>query len=121
LSIKNSWNISKSENLLIKICEPEIVRKLQKNCLQLSSKIPVQIYSSEKTTVSVIFRVIFTVHLLLTMMNFVLLLEQDWNLPLSYFSNLLLLCHILATGIKLPGAVTDFNQQVVQAVALKFN
>jgi hypothetical protein len=28
---------------------------------------------------------------------------------------------MLATGIKLPGAVTDFNQQVVEAVELKFN
>jgi len=27
---------------------------------------------------------------------------------------------MLATGIKLPGAVTDFNQQVVEAVTLKF-
>jgi len=26
---------------------------------------------------------------------------------------------MLATGIKLPGAVTDFNQQVVEAVAIK--
>jgi len=53
-------------------------------------------------------------------MNSALLLQQDWNLPPSYFPNLLLLCHMLATGIKLPGAVTDFNQQVVEAVALKF-
>jgi len=53
-------------------------------------------------------------------MNSALLIKQDWNLPPSYFSNLLLLCHMLAIGIKLPGAVTDFNQQVVEAVTLKF-
>jgi len=58
-------------------------------------------------------------NLVLTIMNSVLVLKQDWNLPPSYFSNLLLLCHMLATGIKLPGAVTDFNQQVVEAVAIK--
>jgi hypothetical protein len=53
-------------------------------------------------------------------MNSVLLLKQDWNLPPSYFSNLLLICHMLGTGIKLPGAVTDFIQRVFEAVALKF-
>jgi hypothetical protein len=53
-------------------------------------------------------------------MSSVQLLQQEWNLPPSYFSNLLLICHMLATGIKLPGAVTDFNQRVVEAVALKF-
>ena len=33
LNIKKPWDISKSENLVIKICEPEIVKKLRKNCL----------------------------------------------------------------------------------------
>ena len=56
----------------------------------------------------------------MTIMNSVLLLQQDWNLPPSYFSNLLLICHMLASGIKLPGAVIDFNQRVFEAVALKF-
>ena len=53
-------------------------------------------------------------------MNTILLMKQDWNLPPSYFSNLLLVCHLVVTGIKLPGAMTDFNQQVVEAVSLKF-
>jgi len=53
-------------------------------------------------------------------MNSALLIKQDWNLPPSYFSNLLLVCHMLASGVKLPGAVTDFNQRVFEAVALKF-
>jgi hypothetical protein len=59
--------------------------------------------------------------MILTILNSVLLMQQDWNLPPSYFSNLLLICHMLATGIKLPGAVTDFNQRVFEAVALKFD
>ena len=78
-------------------------------------------YGTEKTINTVIFRVLFTVNLILTITNSVLLLKQDWNLPPSYFANLLLLCHMLVTGIKLPGAVTDFNQQVVEAVALKLS
>jgi len=53
-------------------------------------------------------------------MSSVLLFKEEWNLPPSYFSNTLLLCHMLATGIKLPGAVTEFNRQVVEAVTLKF-
>jgi hypothetical protein len=61
-----------------------------------------------------------TVNVLLTIMNSARLIKQDWNLPPSYFTYLLLLCHMLAIGIKLPGAVTDFNQQVVEAVTLKF-
>jgi len=27
---------------------------------------------------------------------------------------------MLATGIKLPGAATEFNQQIIEAIALKF-
>jgi len=106
---------------MIKICEPEIVRKLQKNCLQLSYKIPVQIHTFEKTILTAISRTLLTVNVLLTTTSSVLLPSQDWNLPPSYFPNLLLLCHIFATGIKLPGAVAEFNQRVVGAVALKFD
>ena len=77
-------------------------------------------YGIEKTIIIVIFRVLLIVNLILTITNSVLLLKQDWNLPPSYFSTLLLLCHMLATGIKLPGAVSDFNQQVIEAITLKF-
>jgi len=76
-------------------------------------------YRIEKILITVIFRVLLLVNLILMILNSALLIKQDWNLPPSYFSNLLLLCHMLATGIKLPGAVIDFNQRVVAAVTLK--
>ena len=66
-------------------------------------------YAIEKIMVTVIIRVLLVVNLILTIMNSASIIKLNWNPPPSYFSNLLLLCHILATGIKLPGAVTDFN------------
>ena len=77
-------------------------------------------YDLEKTIFTVVFQVLLIVNLILTIMNTVLLMKQDWNLPPSYFSNLLLICHMVVTGIKLPGAMTDFNQQVAEALSLKF-
>ena len=58
------------------------------------------------------------VNLILTIMNSILTAKIEWNPPPSYFSNLLLLIHMLATGLNLPGAVADFNQQVIKAITL---
>ena len=77
-------------------------------------------YGIEQIIVTVFIRVLLVVNLILTVMNSALIIKLDWNPPPSYFSNLLLLCHFLATGLKLPGAVEDFNMQVVNAVTLKF-
>ena len=78
-------------------------------------------YMIEKTIVTAIFRVLLIMNSILTIINSVLLVRQNWNLPPSYFSDLLLLCHMLSTGIKLPGAVIYFNQRVIEAVTLKLD
>ena len=118
--IKKPWNITENEHVIIEICEPEIIQKLRGNCLQLSQKIPVQMYAIEQIIITVFIHVLLVVNLLLTIMNSSLIIQLNWNPPPTYFSNVLLLCHMLVTGIKLPGAVTQFNQQVVNAVTLKF-
>jgi len=53
-------------------------------------------------------------------MNSVLVKKLEWNLHPNYVANLLLICHIFATGTKLPGAVAHFNRQIVEAVTFNF-
>jgi hypothetical protein len=81
---------------------------------------PIQIYKIEKVAITVFIQGLFVVNLILTILNAALILKLSWNPPPGYFSNLLLLCHMLATGLKLPGGVTDFNEQIVKAVTLNF-
>lgn len=60
--------------------------------------------------VTVFMRALVVVNMILTIMNSVLITKLNWNPAPSYFSNLLLLTHLLASGLTLPGAATDFNQ-----------
>ena len=77
-------------------------------------------YAIEAIVVTSFIRALVVVNLVLTVMNSALLMKVNWNPPPSYFSNILFLCHFLASGIELPGAVADFNYQVVKAVTLNF-
>jgi hypothetical protein len=63
---------------------------------------------------------IFTINLLLTVTNIILVKKFDLNLPPGYFGDVLLLCHMLGTNLNLPAALKEFNQQVVGAVTLNF-
>ena len=62
----------------------------------------------------------YAVNLTLMVMNLLILKEVDWGLPPSYFSDILLLSHVVGTMITLPGAATEFNQQLVDAIIFKF-
>jgi len=53
-------------------------------------------------------------------MNTILISEFDLNLPPSYFGDVLLLSHMIATGINFPGALSDFNTHLVEALTLNF-
>jgi hypothetical protein len=52
---------------------------------------------------------VFAINSILTITNFIMLTKFDLNLPPSYFADLLLLCHMLGTGLPLPGALSVFN------------
>ena len=66
-----------------------------------------------KLPIKVFIRVLLVVNLILTIMNSTLIIKLNWNPPPSYFPNLLLITHMLASGLNLPGALSDFNQKVV--------
>jgi len=53
-------------------------------------------------------------------MNVIFVKKFDLNLPPSYFGDVLLLCHMIGTGINFSGALSDFNMRLVEAVTLNF-
>ena len=63
-------------------------------------------------------RGLFMVNIILIIMNSLLLTKLEWNLLPVYVQNLLLICHVLSTGIKLPGAVAYFNMKIVEVITL---
>ena len=81
---------------------------------------PVQIHAEEKLLVTLFIRLLLVANLILTFTNLALIVKENWNPPPTHFSNLLLLSHMFATGLNLPGAMADFNQRVVQAATLNF-
>jgi hypothetical protein len=66
-------------------------------------------YDTESVIITVLIVSIFAINSVLTAINFTLITKFDLNLPPSYFGDLLLLCHMLGTGLKLPAALTVFN------------
>jgi len=83
-------------------------------------EIPDQIYETERIIVRVLILSFFTINSLLTFTNIILIKKFDLNLPPGYFGDVLLLCHMLATNLNLPGALKEFNQQVIGALTLNF-
>ena len=77
-------------------------------------------YGIEQKLLEVLLRVLLVVNIVLTLMNSALIIKLEWNPPPSYFSNLLLFCHMVASGIKLPGAMIEFNEQIVKVATLNF-
>ena len=55
--------------------------------------------------------------MILTVTNFILV---ELNFPPSYFGDVLVVCHMVGTGLPLPGAIAEFNQQLLEAVTLNF-
>jgi len=102
------------------MCEPEIVQKLRGNCLLLSFRIPSQIYPGEKTTVNLFIRQFFVMSIILMVLNFLLVKNLEWSPLPTYTANLLLISHLFATGIELPGAMAEFNGKIVEVATLNF-
>jgi hypothetical protein len=53
-------------------------------------------------------------------MNLLLVKKLEMSPLPNYASNLLLTCHLFATGTQLPGAMADFNRKIVEVATLKF-
>ena len=71
----------------------------------------------ESVIINVLIYSVFAANSILTATNFILL---EMNLPPSYFGDVLVVCHMVGTGLTLPGALVEFNQQLVEAVTLNF-
>jgi len=76
-------------------------------------------YEVEETIISVLVVIVFTVNVILTSTNLLLLKHSPFHAPPTHFSTTLLLCHVLGTGVRLPPAVTQFNQLLIDAVLFK--
>jgi hypothetical protein len=74
---------------------------------------PDQIYSGEKNTFMLIIRELFVLNIMLMALNLLLAKNLEWNPLPNYTANLLLICHLFATGTELPGAMADFNRKIV--------
>jgi hypothetical protein len=109
LIIEELWLVQDSDNLYVKICSGQTKKDLYGNCLQLTQEIPDQIYDTERVVLTVLIVSVFAINSVLTAINFILITKFDLNLPPSYFGELLLLCHMLGTGLHLPAALTVFN------------
>ena len=115
LTIENPWLITADDTLDAEICDPSILRKLQGNCLKLRTTLPFQTYPIEQTLTTTITRSLFSLTLLLT------LPKRPFYPPPSYFADLLLIAHMVATGTILPGSMAEFNRFMVRATTLTFN
>jgi hypothetical protein len=56
-------------------------------------------YENEKTIIKAIIHMLLIMNLILTILNSVLIQNLNWNPPPTYFSDLLLICHLLATDL----------------------
>ena len=81
---------------------------------------PNQIYSGEKTIFTLFIRALFVINMIQMALNLLLAKNLEWNPLPNYSANLFLICHMFATGTKLPGAMADFNRKIVEAATLKF-
>ena len=106
---EDPWLIKTSDNLIVEVCTHTIEHLLRDNCLQLTHHMPLQISATEKAIVGVVTDAALAVSIVLSVMNIALLDKVYWNPPPTFFADLLLLCHVLATHTELPGAVTEFN------------
>jgi hypothetical protein len=61
---------------------------------------------------------LFVVNIILVIVNLLLVTNLEWNPLANYVSNLLLICHLVTSGTKLPGAMADFNRKIVEVVTL---
>ena len=120
MAIEHPWNVTKYGPLIIEICEPEAIQKLRGNCLLLSYEMPIQIYSIEHIILTVIIQMLFILNLILLLMHTLSATHLEWNPLPNYTANLLLICHLFATGTKLPGAMADFTRKIVEVAALNF-
>jgi hypothetical protein len=59
-------------------------------------------------------------NIILMVLNIVLVRNLEWNLLPNYSANVLLICHLFATGTELPGAMADFNRKIVEVATLNF-
>ena len=118
--LEELWLIPDSDNLYVEICSDQTKKDLYGNCLKLTQEIPDQIYDTERVVIRVLIISVFAINSVLTAINFILITKFDLNLPPSYFGDLLLLCHMLGTGLHLPAALTVFNQRLIDAVTLNF-
>jgi len=65
-------------------------------------------------------RALSMMNIILMALNLLLATNLEWNPLPNYSANLLLICHLFATGIKLPGAMADFNRKIVALATLNF-
>jgi hypothetical protein len=77
-------------------------------------------YEVEYTIIRVLIITAIALNITLTIMNLALIRKLDWSPPPSYFADVLMLCSVLGTGATLPGGVTEFNQQLVEALTFNF-
>ena len=56
-------------------------------------------YENEKTIIKAIIHMLLIMNLILTILNSVLIQNLYWNPAPTYFSDLLLICHLLATDL----------------------
>ena len=59
---------------------------------------PDQIYSGEKTTFMLLIRELIVMNIILMALNLLLAKNLEWNPLPNYAANLLLICHLFATG-----------------------
>ena len=81
---------------------------------------PDQIYDVEKTMATMLIRIFFILNITLLIMNSLFIKKLEWNLLPNYALNLLLVCHLFTTGVKLPGAMADFNRKMLEVASLNF-
>ena len=59
-------------------------------------------------------------NVILMALNLLLAKNLEWNPLPNYTANLLLICHLFATGTELPGAMAEFNREIVEVATLNF-
>ena len=108
LIVKNPWDLSSLKTLQVFICTERAKRKLHDNCLILEHEIPNQTSNSELLFINGMVSLAVIIIVILIILNVYMVVKN--NFSMDWFSDWLILSHLLAIDGELTGALSKFTQ-----------